>query len=256
MVIFGGLEIVAGGYLVHRHYKHKNAKKRQADEVEARRHNTFPGTRPQCYYQQTHYVPPQQQQQQPVIQPQKYACYAPGPSSPQQHQPNYPQPYQAQPYEQPRPTPPQHTQSFSIPRRPLPDQKPQIIIEPSLHRTDSFATLSRMPIANGYRPQGLPEDPSPVLPPRHQATAGLQPATTHGVYGNAGFSVSTPAFGATPTSPGLTYTMGTGQQMFGAHSVDDNWETYQRPSNGQPHYAPTVASTQLGERDPPPPYAP
>jgi hypothetical protein len=247
MVIFGGLEIVAGGYLIQRHYKHKNAKKRQADEVEARRHNTFPGARPQCYYQPT---------QQPVIQTQKYAYYAPGPSSPQQHQQPYSQPYQGQSYGQPRPVPPQHTQSFSIPRRPLPDQKPQIIIEPSLHRTDSFATLSRMPIANGYRPQGLPEDPPPVLPPRQHAT-GLQPATTHGVYGNAGFSVSTPAFGATPTSPALTYTIGTGQQALGGHSVDDNWETYQRPSNNaHANYAPTEASTQLGERDPPPPYAP
>jgi hypothetical protein len=68
--------------------------------------------------------------------------------------------------------------------------------------------------------------------------------------------VSTPAFGATPTSPGLTYTMGTGQQTLVGQSVDDNWETYEHPINGRPHYAPTEASTQLGERDPPPPYAP
>jgi hypothetical protein len=238
---------------VHRHYKHKNAKKRQADEVEARRHNTFPGARPPCHYQhqQPQYAPPQYQQ--PVTPQQKYACYAPGASNPQQL---YQQPCSPQSYAQPRPEPPRHTQSFNIPRRPVPDRKPQIIIEPSLQRTDSFATLSRMPIANGYRPQDLPEDRSPVLPPRRLVTGGLQPATTHGVYGNAGFSVSTPAFGATPTSPGLTYTMATAQQALAGHSVDDNWETYEHSVDGRPHYAPTEASTQLGERDPPPPYAP
>jgi hypothetical protein len=113
-----------------------------------------------------------------------------------------------------------------------------------------------MPIANGYRPQGLPEDPVQMVPPRRYASGGLQPATQHGVYGTPGFSVSTPSFGATPTSPGLTYTMATTEQVYGGHSIDDNWETYAHPSNGQPHYAPTEASTQLGERDPPPPYVP
>lgn len=247
-MIFGGLEIVAGGYLVHRHYKRKDAKKRQADELETRRHNTFPGAKPPGHYQQPQYP----QYQQPTVAPQKYACYgAPRPQP--QHQNSYP----AQPYAQPRPGPPQHAQTITIPRRPVPEQKrPQIIIEPSLQRTDSFATLSRMPIANGYRPNNLPENPVPIVPPRRHASGGLQPATQHGVYGNAGFSVSTPAFGATPTSPGLTYTMGTAEQVYGGHSVDDNWETYAHPSNGRPHYAPTEASTQLGERDPPPPYAP
>jgi positive regulator of sigma E activity len=33
-MIFGGLEFVAGGYLIHRHYKHKNQKKKQEHEVE------------------------------------------------------------------------------------------------------------------------------------------------------------------------------------------------------------------------------
>jgi hypothetical protein len=129
--------------------------------------------------------------------------------------------------------------------------KPQIIIQPSLQRTDSFATLSRMPIADGYRPYDTPET-TPALPPR-QVTAGLQPALQHGVYGNAGFSVSTPALGATPTSPSLTYTMGS--EANGTQTVDDNWETYQHPNNSPPHYAPTV-STELGEREAPPPYTP
>jgi hypothetical protein len=113
-----------------------------------------------------------------------------------------------------------------------------------------------MPIANGYRPQYLPEEDAHVLPPRRHATGGLQPATTHGIYGNAGYSVSTPALGATPTSPALTYTMGTNQQAYAGHSTDDNWETYDHPGHERLSYAPTEASTQLGDRDPPPPYTP
>ncbi|KAH7093542.1 hypothetical protein FB567DRAFT_515539 [Paraphoma chrysanthemicola] len=252
-MIFGGLEIVAGGYLVHRHYKHKNEKKRREDEVEARRHNTFPGAKPAGHRQQAPQYRPQPCQQ-PVVPQQKYACYGSAAPLPQQH---YQQPHPAQPYAQPRPQPPRHAQTFNIPRRPVPERKPQIIIQPSLQRTDSFATLSRMPIANGSRPQNLPEEVSPVLPPRRHDSGGLQPATQHGIYGNAGFSVSTPAFGATPTSPGLTYTMATGDQhAYGGHSTDDNWETYGHVGHGRPHYAPTEASTQLGEQDPPPPYVP
>jgi hypothetical protein len=252
-MIFGGLEIVAGGYLVHRHYKRKDAKKRQEDELEARRHNTFPGAKPSGHHQQPRY--PSQYQQQPMVAPQKYACYG-TPQPLPQHQNSY----LAQPYTQPRAGPPQHAQTFTIPRRPVPERKqPQIIIEPSLQRTDSFSTLSRMPIANGYRPQDLPQDPAPIVPPRRHATGGLSPATAtqHGIYGNAGFSVSTPAFGATPTSPGgLTYTMGTAEQAHGGYSVDDNCETYAYPSDARPYYAPSEASTRLGEHDPPPPYAP
>lgn len=247
-MIFGGLEIVAGGYLLHRHHKHKNEKKRQADEAEARRHNTFPGAhsaRPQQQYHQQQPV----RYHQPVAPPQKYACYAaatPRPHYQSQHS------YDAHSY-QPRPKPPQHAQTFNIPRRPLPERKPDIIIQPSLQRADSFATISRMPIANGYRPQNVSEETSPTHPPRQQ-TNGLQPTAPHGIYGNSGFSVSTPAFGATPTSPGLTYTMATGSQANAMQTVDDNMETYGQPGN-RFSYAPTV-STQLGERDPPPPYTP
>ncbi|KAF2029592.1 hypothetical protein EK21DRAFT_67378 [Setomelanomma holmii] len=250
-MIFGGLELVAGGYLVHRHYKHKNEKKRQEDEVEARRHNTFPGTKPAAHYQHPPQYPPQQYQE-PITPQQKYACYGSAASFPLQH---YQQPYTAQPYVQPRPDPPRHAQTFTIPRRPLPEQKPQIIIQPSLQRTDSFATLSRMPIANGSRPHNISEDESPVMPPRRHASGGLQPAVQHGVYGNAGYSVSTPALGATPTSPSLMYTVAT-EEHYGRHTTDDNWETYEHGGYGRPHYAPTEASTQLGERDPPPPYMP
>jgi hypothetical protein len=258
-MIFGGLEIVAGGYLVHRHYKHKNAKKRQADEVEARRHHTFPGATPASHCQHVQQPPPHYQQPQPVIAQQKYACYAPSVASlphqaPQQYS------YSAQPHVQaqvePRPGPPQHAQTFNIPRRPVPESKPQIIIQPSLQRTDSFATLSRMPIADGHRPHDLPQDSTPVMPPRRHATGGLQPAVTQGVYGTPGFSVSTPALGATPTSPGLTYTFATSPQEYNSHSTDDNWETYGHHQNPRLSYAPTEASTQLGERDPPPPYMP
>ncbi|KAH7412056.1 hypothetical protein DE146DRAFT_264056 [Phaeosphaeria sp. MPI-PUGE-AT-0046c] len=252
-MIFGGLEFVAGGYLLHRHYKHKNEKKRQEDEVETRRHNTFPGAKPATNHCQQQY-PHQQHYQQPVIAPQKYPCYGqPAAPRPQPHQQySYPPPSHAQA----RPPPPHQAPTFNIPRRPVPEYKPQILIQPSLQRTDSFATLSRMPIADGRRPQDLPQDESPVLPPWRHATGGLQPATVHGVYGNAGYSVSTPALGATPTSPGLTYVMGTSDQTLGGHSTDDNWETYEHHGSGGVHYAPTEASTQLGERDPPPPYMP
>lgn len=246
-MIFGGLEIVAGGYLLHRHHKHKNEKRRQEVEAEARRHNTFPGAN-HPRHQQQYYQQSPAQYQQPVIPQQKYACYAATVPQPQyqHHYAHHQQPSQHRPK-------PRHAQTFNIPRRPVPERKPEIIVQPSLQRTDSFATLSRMPIANGSRPQDVSDDITPVLPPR-QHTTGLQPTPQNGIYGNAGFSVSTPAFGATPTSPGLTYTMATGAEGHATHTVDDNWETYGRPDN-RFSYAPTV-STQLGERDPPPPYTP
>ncbi|KAI4666371.1 uncharacterized protein J4E79_002409 [Alternaria viburni] len=257
-MIFGGLEIVAGGYLIHRHYRKKNGKEQLEEEAQQRRHHTFPGANPakqNGWNTQAHHRPqhhPQAQQQQPVVPQQKYACYAPVAAQPrpQIYQPQFqPQPqvqHQAQP--QSRPHAPPHTQSFNIPRRPVPQRKPQIIIEPSLQRTDSFATISRMPIANGSRPHDVPEQASPAI--------GLSPIPQHGVYGNAGFSVSTPAFGATPTSPGLVYEMATGREGGVGQTVDDNWETYGGHAHaGAPHYAPTV-STELGERDPPPPYMP
>ena len=243
-MIFGGLEIVAGGYLIHRHYRKKGRKEQLEEDAQKRRHHTFPGTtnaKPNGWDTQAHHRP--QHHRQPAIAPHKYACYAPAPP---QYQPPPPPQSQSQAPCQPRPHPPTHTQSFSIPRRPVPQRKPQIIIQPALQRTDSFATISRMPIANGSRPQDMPEQASPAPPP----PGGLSPVPQHGIYGNAGFSVSTPAFGATPTSPGLMYEMATAQ------TVDDNWETYGhgRGSGGQ-HYAPT-SSTELGERYPPPPYAP
>ena len=193
----------------------------------------------------------QQQQQQPAVPQQKYACYAPAaqprppiyqPQCQTQAQPQY----QSQPQCRPHVLP--HTQSFNIPRRPVPQRKPQIIIQPSLQRTDSFATISRMPIANGSRPQDIPEQTSPA--------AGLSSVPQHGIYGNAGFSMSTPTFGATPTSPGLTYELATEPQGGASQTIDDNWETYGHGHGGGGlHYAPTV-STELGERDPPPPYTP
>lgn len=84
-------------------------------------------------------------------------------------------------------------------------------------------------------------------------TAGGGLGVGGGVYGNQGYSMSTPAFGATATSPGLTYEMATAEQVEG-------WERYGRygeeREEARPHYAPTV-STELGERDvAPPPYVP
>lgn len=252
-MIFGGLEIVAGGYLVHRHYRKKNEKERLEQEAQNRRHHTFPGANSnakpsgwstQAQLRPQNQVQPQQSQSQHTVPQRKFAYHVPT-SQPlfACHQPVRP----VQPVQQSRPQAPAHTQSFNIPRRPVPERKPQIIFQPSLQRTDSFATLSRMPIANGSRPQDLPEEQSPQSPPR--SSTGLLPAPQHNVYGNAGFSISSPSFGATPTSPPLTYIMATTPQEW--HSVDDNWETYGH-SERQSLYAPTV-STQLGEREPPPP---
>ena len=107
-----------------------------------------------------------------------------------------------------------------------------------LQRADSMATLSRMPIANGCRPSNHVD--------------GLEPIQ-QSPYGNAGFAVSSPAFSGSNMSPIAHH--GNGQ------SVDDNWETYGHDAYGHgvhrySAYAPTEVSTQLGERDPPPPYAP
>jgi hypothetical protein len=114
-----------------------------------------------------------------------------------------------------------------------------------------MATLSRMPIANGYRPSYLAE---PNLPPQSQAN-NLSPVQ-QSPYGNAAFSVSSPAFGATPTSPPISYVMAPEAGTEVRHTVDDNWETYEHGAHRYSAYAPTEASTQLGERDPPPPYVP
>ncbi|KAI8930919.1 hypothetical protein NX059_011934 [Plenodomus lindquistii] len=252
-MIFGGLELVAGGYLIHRHYRKKNEKERLEQDVHQWRHNTYPGANnPKPSGWSPH---PQRQtqhhQQQPIVPQQKYACHGTVVQPQQQPQCSSHQPGPAQREHQPRPQAPLQTQSFKIPRRPVPERKPQIIIQPSLQRTDSFATLSRMPIANGSRPHDLPEEQPPVFPPRRTAS-GLLPAPQHSVYGNAGFSMSSPAFGATPTSPPLTYEMAT--SPVDGYTSEEHWERY-GDDNRMSGYAPTE-STQLGELGPPPPYVP
>lgn len=241
-MIFGGLEIVAGGYFAHKYYKNKNEKKRLEEEAQQRRNNTFPINRPSSYPLQPHFQHQEQHRPQRTAAPQKYACHAPPATRPSCQ--SQPRPQQLRPK-------PSHAQTFNIPRRPVPQRKPEIIVQPSLQRADSMATLSRMPIANGYRPSNT-ANPGP--PPRRQ-TSGLSPIQ-QSPYGNAAFSVSSPAFGATPTSPPISYVMtpegGTGVH----HTVDDNYETYEHGAYRYSAYAPTEASTQLGERDPPPPYAP
>ncbi|KAH6621920.1 hypothetical protein C7974DRAFT_213388 [Boeremia exigua] len=243
-MIFGGLEIVAGGYFAHKYYKNKNEKKRLEEEAQKRRNNTFPSNRPSSYPQQPHF---QHQEQRPQHRPQhaattqKYACHAPTASRPQCQ--SQPRPQQLRPK-------PSHAQSFSIPRKPVSQTKPEIVIQPALQRADSMATLSRMPIANGYRPSAAA---APVPPPRQ--TNGLSP-TPQSPYGTAAFSVSSPALGATSISPPISYAMAPEGGLGAQHTVDDNWETYGHRAHGHSAYAPTEASTQLGEREPPPPYAP
>ena len=245
-MIFGGLEIVAGGYLAHKYYKNKNEKRRLEEEAQKRRNNTFPSNRPTSYPMQPHSQHQEQHSQhrrpQHEAPPQKYACHAPTPPRPQCQ--TQPRPQQLRPK-------PSHAQSFKIPRRPVPQRKPEVIVQPSLQRADSMATLSRMPIANGYRPSNTAE----LNPPVRRQTNSLSPVQ-QSPYGNAVFSVSSPAFGATPTSPPVSYVVAPEGGVGGHHTVDDNWETYGHGTHRYSAYAPTEASTQLGERDPPPPYVP
>jgi hypothetical protein len=132
----------------------------------------------------------------------------------------------------------------------LPQHKPEIIIQPSLQRADSMATLSRMPIANGYRPS----DPAVTGTSQRRQMDTLSPVQ-QSPYGNAAFSASSPAFTTTPTSPPFSYGVAPEYRMAG-HTAEDNWETYGHGAHRFSAYAPTEASTQLGERDPPPPYLP
>ncbi|KAF2186279.1 hypothetical protein K469DRAFT_706948 [Zopfia rhizophila CBS 207.26] len=224
MVLFGGLEVVVGGYFIHRYQKNKNEKRRLVEEAHQHRNNTFPGARPHTSYPAYH---------QPVQQ-QKYSCYAPQ-SPPQQR------PHTAQPQTQPPPCPTQ--------AQPYPHIQP-------LRRHDSFSSLSQIPVANGSQPQDLPPLPprpnqtniSPtqyLRPPQNQVVPqGYAPVSYP--YYNAGFSASYPSFEPTLTAP-TTYTS---NQQAGRHTVNGNWETYGPQS---PHGRP-----QPGERDddPPPPYRP
>lgn len=243
MVILGGLEIVAGGYLYHRYHKNKNEKKRLEREAEQRRHNSFPGAaKPQSCH------PPHPQYTEA---PHKYPSSRP--------QPPYPPPHR--PYTDPPPSRPHnvlqtsHPQSFMIPRRPLPKQQhappPPQVIQP-LQRADSMATISRMPVANGYRPSNIAQD---AQLPRHQQHSQLSPIPQSPVsspYGTPGFAVSSPALANNLMAhPQVAIQHGRRQ------SVDDSWECYIQ-SPGYAHYAPSV-STALGEPrddDPPPPYRP
>lgn len=261
-MIFGGLEIVAGGYFAHKYYKNKSEKRRLEEEAQHRRNNTFPSNRPSSnrtpsYPLQPHFQHQEQRPQQTAPQ-QKYACYAQG---------NEREVQGARQQLRPKPS---HAQSFTIPRRPVPQRKPEIVIQPGLQRADSMATLSRMPVANGYRPSNqanqanhtmlqnqtsLQRADSMATLSRMPIANGYRPSDQAGLnpphqspYGNAGFAVSSPAFSGNDTSPVALHGNG--------HSVDDNWETYGHGAQRYTAYAPTEASTQLGERDPPPPYAP
>lgn len=251
MVLLGGLEIVAGGYIYHRYHRKKKDKKRLVEEAQQRRNNTFPGAKPQCYTSYKYAATPEQKygyiahpsnnRPQPPFPPHRHY------TDPSPHRPQY------------APTPSQ-PHPFTIPRRPVPkphytqqqyDAPPPIIIQP-LQRADSMATISRMPIANGYRPSDIPENPS--IPPRRQnmQLSPIPQSPMTSPYGNANFSVSSPALGNIPTTP--TY----GSDLHGGRqTVDDNWETYNH-APAHIHYAPS-ASTALGEDrddDPPPPYRP
>lgn len=248
MVILGGLEIVAGGYFIHRYQKKQNEKKRLEQEAQQRRHNSFPGAKPQpCYSSHP----------QHAIPPQKYGYVAHAP-------PNRPQPPHRPPHRPHTEPPPRrphnarHTsqpQSFMIPRRPLPKQQyppPPQIIQP-LQRADSMATISRMPIANGYRPSHVADEAQLPLRRQNSQLSPIPQSPISSPYRNHGFAVSSPALINNPVTQ--TYSP---VQHGGRQTVDDNWETYNHQAPGSGHYAPSL-STALGEDrddDPPPPYRP
>lgn len=223
---------------MHRYHKNKNEKKRLVEDAQRRRHNTFPGAKPQSY--------PQQQQQPMLAPPQKYAYYTHQPQPQPQFQPR---PHSAQPYLQPQPQPQFQSQSYTIPRRPLPGPTPQFQqqIQP-LQRADSMATLSRMPIANGSRYR----DTSPSLPPRPELlhTQSIPQQHTNHPYHNTGFSASVPSFAVAPIGSPIS-------QLGRGNTVDDNWETYGQPSP-HVHFTPPRPSQagDDGDDDPPPPYRP
>lgn len=255
MVILGGLEIVAGGYLVHRYHKKQNKKKRLVEEAQQRRNNTFPGAKQQPYY-----VPHFSDSTSTTEQKYGYVTHAPSTHP----QPPFPPPHR--PYTEPahRGASTVHAtqpQPFMIPRRPVPKQyysqphpqhaSPPIIIQP-LQRADSFATISRMPIANGYRPSHVVDD-APTPPPRHgPQLSPISQSPMNSPWGNPAFAASSPALGNHPTTPTFRSNMHSERQ-----TVDDNWETYNQVP-GHAGYTPSV-STALGEHrddDPPPPYHP
>lgn len=251
MVLLGGLEIVIGGaYIVHRRHKKK---RRLEEEAEQRRHNTFPSEKPKTspetfsHMEQLQLVSPftsspseAMSPQQTSMSTQKWACHAP--PSPH-HSPQSPmhsglQPAQTFPQRRPVPS---HSRS-----QPPPVQHFQPHIQP-LARSDSFSTLSNMPVANGSRPR----DDNPPLPPRPQRPTLLQIPQNQPYY-NTGFSVSTSALEPHTSGP---YSADTGLMGRG-QTVDDNWETY------GPHSAPVRVpegqrqDPEAGEDDPPPPYEP
>ncbi|ORX93763.1 hypothetical protein BCR34DRAFT_594598 [Clohesyomyces aquaticus] len=243
MVILGGLEIVIGGYLVHRYQKNKHEKRKLEEDVNQRRHHTFPGPKPQSQPYASYPPHPQAQQQ---IAPQKYAYYAP-------HQQSQPRPYPVQPAPQTQhqPYPPQPQQYPQARPQFHPQAQPQFQSQMQpLRRQDSFATLSNMPIANG----SPPEDSTPSLPPRQQPQnpqAYLAPPANSPYY-NTGFSASYPSFEPSSTGP-MTQPR---PQQAGTHTVDDNWETY-GPQSPHVHFAvPSSPRPAEREDDPPPPYRP
>ncbi|KAF2020297.1 hypothetical protein BU24DRAFT_419841 [Aaosphaeria arxii CBS 175.79] len=232
MVIFGGLEFVVGGYLVHRHYKNKNEQKKRSQVQYGQQHrqNTYPGAIQQAQPPQQQAIPPQQL---------KYACHG------VQQQP------QVRPVPQQRPY---TTQALPIQSRPYPQHpsnaaqfQPQI--QP-LSRADSFATISHMPVANGLtQPEFIP--PLPTRPQHlnstHRHGHANMPQQQHPVYNNAHFSASTPAF-YHPSNDGIQRQ----EPRPGRATVDDASEAF--GSSSSTHYS---ESTFLGERDdPPPPYRP
>lgn len=261
-MLFGGLEFVVGGVVLHQYNKKKNEKKRCDEEwnQRQRRQNSYPGVQPQNtqYQHQTQPQQQYQQQQHLAIPQQKYACYAPqpqyfSPSSPVQPRPHTAQTFPLAHPPQPQMQMPMQSQSqIQFQHQPVPwIQQP--VIQP-VQRVDTFGTISNMPVANGI---GHPSrDNFPYLPPRPQPpNMYLQPISPHSPispispigspYGNVGFSRSTPNFTHSPTE--LRYD---NNSSFGRNTVDDVDAYEPEPPRAQ------NIRPEEDENDPPPPYRP
>lgn len=259
MVIFGGLEFVAAGYLFHKYNKSQKEKKKSETDARVGRPGQSCPRRPQGHCQL------QPQHCRPSPQP-KYHTYAyththtvPGHQRPvPPHQPHHQQ--QQQYTGRPHPYIQQHTQSqvylaapytaqtFPIsqhhhPQQPQPrpqiyahaqpSQPPPIILPP--RRSDSSA--SRPPVVNGTPPTDLWhfEEHGPSTD-----TLALS-APQHHPYGHASFSASSPSLaGSTVYTPSQReeYASQSPHVRFAAQG--------RRTGDGEPE----------GEDDPPPPYRP
>lgn len=254
MVIFGGLEFVAAGYLYHRYNKSQKEKKKQEADIRTGRPGQSCPRRQRQYHQQVQCRP----------SPQKYHTYAyththtaSGQQRPIEHQPQPQQQYTGRP----QPYIHQHTQShghFAAPhtahtfplqqlhsqhQQPQPpphvyaqahQQPPPMILPP--RRSDS--TASQPPMANGIPPSDLWLDHPSQFQHQGDSAHMLALQGPHHPYGQPGFSASLPSL-----ADSTVYTPSQRDDQLARVRYAAQ---VRRSVDGEPE----------GEDDPPPPYRP